>query len=173
MWKQIHTFYKIMRFYFHTFTSLHKRRLRMWKIYTTSTLRSWRQLNFAPDGMELVQKVDKIYLGNTCFIYALADENPEIENIRETFFYCALCVNNKVTASPDADFLVGGHTFEVGGKSKKQKQIKGRRMPSWSRMILRTHTSTSCPFGHSVLTTKRPWNFPIALLCNPMGLGLQ
>lgn len=83
-----------------------------------------RQLNFAPDGMGLVQKVDKIYLGNTCFIYALADENPEIGNIRETFFYCAMCVNHKVTSSPAADFLVKGHTFEVGGKSKKQKQIK-------------------------------------------------
>lgn len=83
-----------------------------------------RQLNFAPDGMDLVQKVDKIYLGNTCFIYALADENPEIGNIRETFFYCALCVNHKVTSSPVADFLVKGQTFEVGGKSKKQKQIK-------------------------------------------------
>ena len=83
-----------------------------------------RQLNFAPDGMDLVQKVDKIYLGNTCFIYALADENPEIGNIRETFFYCAMCVNHKVTSSPTADFLVKGHTFEVGGKSKKQKQIK-------------------------------------------------
>lgn len=83
-----------------------------------------RQLNFAPDGMDLVQKVDKIYLGNTCFIYALADENPEIGNIRETFFYCAMCVNHKVTSSPAADFLVKGHTFEVGGKSKKQKQIK-------------------------------------------------
>ena len=83
-----------------------------------------RQLNFAPDGMELVQKVDKIYLGNTCFIYALADENPEIGNIRETFFYCAMCVNHKVTSSPAADFIVKSHTFEVGGKSKKQKQIK-------------------------------------------------
>ena len=83
-----------------------------------------RRLNFAPDGMDLVQKVDKIYLGNTCFIYALADENPEIGNIRETFFYCAMCVNHKVTSSPAADFLVKGHTFEVGGKSKKQKQIK-------------------------------------------------
>ena len=83
-----------------------------------------RQLNFAPDGMDLVQKIDKIYLGNTCFIYALADENPEIGNIRETFFYCAMCVNHKVTSSPAADFLVKGHTFEVGGKSKKQKQIK-------------------------------------------------
>lgn len=83
-----------------------------------------RQLNFAPDGMDLVQKVDKIYLGNTCFIYALADENPEIGNIRETFFYCAMCVNHKVTSSPAADFIVKSHTFEVGGKSKKQKQIK-------------------------------------------------
>jgi len=83
-----------------------------------------RQLNFAPDGMDLVQKVDKIYLGNTCFIYALADENPEIGNIRETFFYCAMCVNHKVTSSPAADFIVKCHTFEVGGKSKKQKQIK-------------------------------------------------
>ena len=83
-----------------------------------------RRLNFAPDGMDLVQKVDKIYLGNTCFIYALADENPEIGNIRETFFYCAMCVNHKVTSSPAADFIVKGHTFEVGGKSKKQKQIK-------------------------------------------------
>lgn len=83
-----------------------------------------RQLNFAPDGMNLVQKIDKIYLGNTCFIYALADENPDIGNIRETFFYCAMCVNHKVTSSPAADFLVKDHTFEVGGKSKKQKQIK-------------------------------------------------
>lgn len=86
-----------------------------------------RQLNFAPDGMDLVQKVDKIYLGNTCFIYALADEHPEIGNIRETFFYCAMCVNHKVTSSPTADFLIKGHTFEVGGKSKKQKQIKNVR----------------------------------------------
>ena len=83
-----------------------------------------RQLNFPPDGMDLVQKVDKIYLGNTCFIHALADGNPEIGNIRETFFYCAMCVNHKVTSSPSADFIVEGHTFEVGGKSKKQKQIK-------------------------------------------------
>lgn len=83
-----------------------------------------RQLNFAPDGMNLVQKVDKIYLGNTCFIYALADDKPKIGNIRETFFYCAMCVNHKVTSSPVSDFIVEGHTFEVGGKSKGQSQIK-------------------------------------------------
>ena len=30
----------------------------------------------------------------------------------------------RLTASPVSDFLVKGHTFEVGGKSKNQKQIK-------------------------------------------------
>ena len=32
-------------------------------------------------------------------------------------------VNHKVTASPISDFLIDGHTFEVGGKNKKRKQI--------------------------------------------------
>ena len=31
--------------------------------------------------------------------------------------------NNKVTSSPAADFLVGGHTFEVGGKAKNWLQL--------------------------------------------------
>lgn len=79
---------------------------------------------FIKSGMAAVEKVDKIYLGNTCFIYALADGNPEIGNIRETFFFRALSVRQRVLSSPVSDFLVEGHTFEVGGKSKKQKQIK-------------------------------------------------
>lgn len=66
----------------------------------------------------------------TFAVFAQNDDIPEIGNIRETFFYCALCVNNKVTVSPIADFLVDGHTFEVGGKSKKRKQIKGPKMLS-------------------------------------------
>ena len=31
--------------------------------------------------------------------------------------------NNKVTSSPAVDFLVGGHTFEVGGKAKNWLQL--------------------------------------------------
>ena len=41
------------------------------------------------------------------------------------YFGSFVSESNKVTSSPAADFLVGGHTFEVGGKAKKQKQIKG------------------------------------------------
>ncbi|MGQ1785557.1 AAA family ATPase [Saccharicrinis sp. GN24d3] len=33
-------------------------------------------------------------------------------------------MNYTVCASPIADFLIGEITFEVGGKNKKQKQIK-------------------------------------------------
>ena len=83
-----------------------------------------RQLNAAPDGMALVEKTEKVYLGNTNFIHALSDGNPDTGNIRETFFLSALAVNHKVTASPVSDFLVDGHTFEVGGRGKSGKQVR-------------------------------------------------
>lgn len=83
-----------------------------------------QQLEMSSEGMAAIEKVDKIYLGNTCFIYALADGKPDIGNIRETFFLSATSVRQKVQSSPVSDFLIEGHTFEVGGKSKKRKQIK-------------------------------------------------
>ena len=82
-----------------------------------------RLLNMSSGGMSLVEKVEKVYLGNTNFIYALSDGAPEIGNVRETFFLSALSPRNKVMASPVSDFLIDGHTFEVGGKSKTRKQI--------------------------------------------------
>jgi hypothetical protein len=57
-------------------------------------------------------------------IFALASENNNIGNVRETFFACQASVNNTVTAADKADFMIDGYTFEVGGKSKTQKQIK-------------------------------------------------
>lgn len=82
-----------------------------------------RLLNVSSGGMSLVEKVEKVYLGNTNFIYALSDGSPEIGNVRETFFLSSLSLRNKVLASPVSDFLVDGRTFEVGGKSKTRKQI--------------------------------------------------
>jgi predicted AAA+ superfamily ATPase len=70
-------------------------------------------------------KVDKIYLDNTNLIYCLATDNPNSGNIRETFFLNQLRVKHVVTASPVADFLIDGYTFEVGGKKKGLKQIEG------------------------------------------------
>ncbi len=82
-----------------------------------------RLLNVSSGGMSLVEKVEKVYLGNTNFIYALSDGSPEIGNVRETFFLSSLSLRNKVLASPVSDFLIDGRTFEVGGKSKTRKQI--------------------------------------------------
>ncbi|MDP3435740.1 MAG: hypothetical protein Q8S04_00700 [Bacteroidales bacterium] len=46
-------------------------------------------------------------------------------NIRETFFVNQLSYNRNLNTSKEGDFVVDGkYTFEIGGKSKKFKQIK-------------------------------------------------
>jgi predicted AAA+ superfamily ATPase len=69
-------------------------------------------------------KPDKIYLNNTNLSFALT-ENPDLGNIRETFFISMLAYKSMVSLPPQGDFFIDGRTFEVGGKSKKQKQLKG------------------------------------------------
>ena len=69
-------------------------------------------------------KVDKVYLDNTNLIYHLSEQNPEIGNIRETFFLNQARINNAPVSSVVADFKIAQCTFEVGGKNKTQEQIK-------------------------------------------------
>ncbi|MCA1758858.1 MAG: AAA family ATPase [Bacteroidales bacterium] len=69
-------------------------------------------------------KVEKVYLDNSNLIYYLSAKEPEIGNIRETFFMNQTRVNNAVASSTVADFKIDKYTFEVGGKSKSQAQIK-------------------------------------------------
>jgi predicted AAA+ superfamily ATPase len=83
------------------------------------------QLRDATGGIRGLGKVDKIYLDNTNLIYNLADDTPNIGNIRETFFFNQARVNFDVIASPISDFIIEDMTFEVGGKNKGQKQIQG------------------------------------------------
>ena len=85
-----------------------------------------RQLHTADTGMKILEKVDKVYLANTSLVYALADNIPEIGNVRETFFFAQTSVCHTVaSADANGDFRIGDYTFEVGGHSKKQKQING------------------------------------------------
>lgn len=74
-------------------------------------------------GIKGLGKVDKIYLENTNLIYNLAEDNSDVGNIRETFFLNQTKVKHLITSSSIADFQFDGFTFEVGGKSKGQKQI--------------------------------------------------
>ena len=82
-------------------------------------------LRDSTQGIRGLGKVDKIYLENTNLAYALTLQ-PEIGNIRETFFLNQLQTNHQVQSAPDSDFLIDGtYTFEIGGENKQQKQIAG------------------------------------------------
>lgn len=79
-------------------------------------------------GVAALQKPDKIYLENTNLSYALKDQ-PEIGSLRETFFLSQLKNAGYKVALPKAgDFIVNGKwTFEVGGKSKDNTQLKSTK----------------------------------------------
>lgn len=82
------------------------------------------QLRDDTGGIRGLGKVNKIYLDNTNLIYNLGENHPNIGNIRETFFFNQMRVNHDIIVSSVSDFKIDDITFEVGGKTKKQKQIK-------------------------------------------------
>ena len=83
------------------------------------------QLRNKVEGIRLLGKAEKIYLGNTNLIYALAEDKPDIGNMRETFFFSQMQINNRIFSSEKVDFQIGDYSFEVGGRKKGMKQIEG------------------------------------------------
>ncbi|MBW6483639.1 MAG: AAA family ATPase [Vicingaceae bacterium] len=81
------------------------------------------QLRNETSGIRGLGKVGKVYLDNTNIIYNLVGEKSNLGNIRETFFFNQMRVNNEVISSKTADFLIDNYTFEVGGGNKRQKQL--------------------------------------------------
>lgn len=76
-------------------------------------------------GITQLQKPDKIYLENTNFQYAFSPTNANLGNLRETFFVNQLSFSHMVEYSEQSDFLIDNkYTFEIGGKSKTNQQIK-------------------------------------------------
>lgn len=82
------------------------------------------QLRDDTGGMRGLGKTEKIYIDNPTLMTVLANGTPDIGNLRETFFYSQMKVMNEVTASKESDFVIGQHTFEIGGKKKGHKQIE-------------------------------------------------
>ena len=74
-------------------------------------------------GMKILEKVEKIYLQNPNFAYALSPNNADIGNIRETIFFAWLQERYFISSSKVADFEVEEYVFEVGGRKKGQTQI--------------------------------------------------
>jgi len=73
-----------------------------------------------------LQKPEKIYLNNTNFMHALvSSENINKGNLRETYVANLLHGIHVLQVPLSGDFLVDEtYTFEIGGKSKNEKQIK-------------------------------------------------
>lgn len=49
----------------------------------------------------------------------------DIGNVRETFFFNQTRLTQPVTSSKVSDFKIGKYTFEIGGKKKGTRQVKG------------------------------------------------
>ncbi len=78
--------------------------------------------NSSGDG--ILQKVDKLYLGNPNIIYALGLDRSDEGTIRETVFLSWMKEKCQVWSSKISDFEIDGITFEVGGRNKKGRQLK-------------------------------------------------
>lgn len=77
-------------------------------------------------GIGSLTKPEKLYLNNTNLMYALASDNVNIGNLRETFFLNQFKGLHHINLADKVDFLVDQtYVFEIGGKDKKQKQIEG------------------------------------------------
>jgi hypothetical protein len=75
-------------------------------------------------GIGILQKPEKIYLHHPNLQYALASQHSNIGNTRESFFINQLSCLDSVSYASEGDFVFKGYTFEVGGKSKTNKQVK-------------------------------------------------
>lgn len=83
------------------------------------------QLLYVEDkGINSLGKPEKIFLNNSNLMYNLSNDTDK-GNVRETFFLNQIQHNYAVFASKTVDFKVDGrYEFELGGRNKKQKQIK-------------------------------------------------
>lgn len=85
------------------------------------------QLRGETTGIRALGKVEKVYLDNANLVYALAKDNQNIGNVRETFFLNQLRVSHEVLTSTIADFSIQDMDFEIGGKNKGRKQLQGAK----------------------------------------------
>lgn len=77
-------------------------------------------------GISFLQKPEKIYLQNPNLAFALSSSEPNVGNLRETFFMNQMQVSYQVTLPKFGDFMVDDQfVFEIGGPNKTAQQIQG------------------------------------------------
>lgn len=83
------------------------------------------QLSLDKLGISSLAKADKIYMHNSNLLNVFSKNNSNVGSIRETFFLNQTSVSESVNVSKLTDFIVNDkYSFEIGGKNKKQNQIK-------------------------------------------------
>ena len=84
-----------------------------------------RSISKASQKLSKLESPEKIYLSDTNQLYAISTKEPEIGNVRETFFLTMLAQFNTVTLPENGDFLINNQLlFEIGGKNKSFSQVK-------------------------------------------------
>ncbi len=90
-----------------------------------------------------MKKPDLVYMHNTNLLYAIAPNNIDSLNMRQTFFYNQVGYKHQLAKSPVADFCVDGqYKFNVGGrKLESEDEIyaasdvievgEGNKIPLW------------------------------------------
>jgi predicted AAA+ superfamily ATPase len=106
-----------------------------------------RTLDINTDKLKRLELSSKVFLGNPNQLYTLAIE-PNVGNIRETFFISMLTYQHEISHANTIDFCIDNqYYFEVGGKNKNISQIRdtknaylalgdieqgsGQRIPLW------------------------------------------
>ena len=82
------------------------------------------QLRDDTGGIRGLGKVEKVYVDNPSLMAILSGGKTDVGNMRETFFYNQMRVNNDVISSRQSDFVIGNYAFEVGGRNKGKRQIE-------------------------------------------------
>jgi len=77
------------------------------------------------NGVSIISKPEKLYLDNTN-LFSVFCESPKKGTVRETFFASQLSYQHTLSYPKQGDFMIDEtYTFEIGGASKSNKQIKG------------------------------------------------
>ncbi|MCB1119823.1 MAG: ATP-binding protein [Chlamydiia bacterium] len=86
-------------------------------------------------GNQLLRKPQKMFLHNTNLLYALQHylgQNPSQGTVRELFFLQALNdANHQTFYLKIGDYRTTNTLFEIGGKNKTDKQLKGSDLPAY------------------------------------------
>jgi hypothetical protein len=87
-------------------------------------LRVIRGLYSSGKGITLLQKPEKIFLHHPNLMYALSSGQADTGSMRESFFINQAGAVLPVAYTEEGDFKIDKHYLEVGGKTKKSRQIK-------------------------------------------------